>query len=196
MRVDRQHTSHCLFWLPCYRGAVLSCQVLQVWYRPSYGGDTNVYLRNDWDKMKEGRSFASSIDRGFDSAFSSIFGANVTTMIAAVAPYTAGTAQFRASALTLGLGLLTSMFTGIFVYERSSIWFGGGLTPRCKDLSMSISNMIISTAVWLGPSCGDVWWISIVLFMSSAALVASEKVLTGAWLLLAVWLPWRFSSDQ
>ena len=53
--------------------------------------DTNVLIfERIRDKMKEGRSFASSIDRGFDSAFSSIFDANVTTMIVAVALYTIG----------------------------------------------------------------------------------------------------------
>lgn len=77
--------------------------------------DTNVLIfERIRDKMKEGRSFASSIDRGFDSAFSSIFDANVTTMIVAVALYTIGNGPIQGFALTLGLGLLTSMFTGIF----------------------------------------------------------------------------------
>ncbi|WP_050651198.1 protein translocase subunit SecD [Vibrio coralliirubri] len=76
--------------------------------------DTNVLIfERIRDKMKEGRSFASSIDRGFDSAFSSIFDANVTTMIVAVALYTIGNGPIQGFALTLGLGLLTSMFTGI-----------------------------------------------------------------------------------
>lgn len=77
--------------------------------------DTNVLIfERIRDKMKEGRSFASSIDRGFDSAFSSIFDANFTTMIVAVALYTIGNGPIQGFALTLGLGLLTSMFTGIF----------------------------------------------------------------------------------
>lgn len=77
--------------------------------------DTNVLIfERIRDKMQEGRSFASSIDRGFDSAFSSIFDANFTTMIVAVALYTIGNGPIQGFALTLGLGLLTSMFTGIF----------------------------------------------------------------------------------
>jgi preprotein translocase subunit SecD len=77
--------------------------------------DTNVLIfERIRDKMKEGRSFSSSIDRGFDSAFSSIFDANFTTMIVAVALYTIGNGPIQGFALTLGLGLLTSMFTGIF----------------------------------------------------------------------------------
>ncbi|WP_374939803.1 protein translocase subunit SecD [Vibrio sp. T187] len=77
--------------------------------------DTNVLIfERIRDKMKEGRSFASSIDLGFNSAFSSIFDANFTTMIVAIALYAIGNGPIQGFALTLGLGLLTSMFTGIF----------------------------------------------------------------------------------
>nr|WP_026026798.1 protein translocase subunit SecD [Vibrio genomosp. F10] len=77
--------------------------------------DTNVLIfERIRDKMKEGRNFAQSIDRGFDSAFASIFDANLTTMIVALALYSIGNGPIQGFALTLGLGLLTSMFTGIF----------------------------------------------------------------------------------
>ncbi|MGF1709418.1 protein translocase subunit SecD [Vibrio kagoshimensis] len=77
--------------------------------------DTNVLIfERIRDKMKEGRSFASAIDCGFSSAFSSIFDANFTTMIVAIALYAIGNGPIQGFALTLGLGLLTSMFTGIF----------------------------------------------------------------------------------
>ncbi|MCJ2376933.1 protein translocase subunit SecD [Vibrio sp. ZSDZ34] len=77
--------------------------------------DTNVLIfERIKDKMKEGRNFAQSIDRGFDSAFSSIIDANLTTMIVALALYAIGNGPIQGFALTLGLGLLTSMFTGIF----------------------------------------------------------------------------------
>jgi preprotein translocase subunit SecD len=67
------------------------------------------------DKMREGRTFAQSIDRGFQSAFHSIFDANLTTMIVAVALYAIGNGPIQGFAITLGLGLLTSMFTGVFL---------------------------------------------------------------------------------
>ncbi|MCK6264515.1 protein translocase subunit SecD [Vibrio sp. ZSDE26] len=77
--------------------------------------DTNVLIfERIKDKMKEGRTFAQSIDRGFDSAFASILDANLTTMIVAIALYSIGNGPIQGFALTLGLGLLTSMFTGIF----------------------------------------------------------------------------------
>ncbi|NLS12124.1 protein translocase subunit SecD [Vibrio sp. SM6] len=78
--------------------------------------DTNVIIfERIKDKMQEGRSFAAAIDCGFDSAFATILDANITTMITAVVLYTLGNGPIQGFALTLGLGLLTSMFTGIFV---------------------------------------------------------------------------------
>ncbi|MBE8166839.1 MAG: protein translocase subunit SecD [Shewanella sp.] len=77
--------------------------------------DTNVLIfERIRDKLKEGRSFASAIDTGFDSAFSTIFDANFTTMITAVVLYSIGNGPIQGFALTLGLGLITSMYTGIF----------------------------------------------------------------------------------
>ncbi|ENJ1791485.1 protein translocase subunit SecD [Vibrio parahaemolyticus] len=77
--------------------------------------DTNVIIfERIKDKMREGRSFAQAIDLGFDSAFSTILDANITTMITAVILYAIGNGPIQGFALTLGLGLLTSMFTGVF----------------------------------------------------------------------------------
>ncbi|MDR9828534.1 protein translocase subunit SecD [Vibrio sp. FNV 38] len=87
--------------------------------------DTNVLIfERIKDKMAEGRSFAASIDRGFNSAFSSIFDANLTTMIVALALYAVGNGPVQGFALSLGLGLLTSMFTGIFASRIliNAIW--------------------------------------------------------------------------
>jgi preprotein translocase subunit SecD len=77
--------------------------------------DTNVLIfERIKDKLAEGRSFASAIDTGFDSAFATIVDANFTTMITAVVLFSIGNGPIQGFALTLGLGLMTSMFTGIF----------------------------------------------------------------------------------
>ncbi|MGR5454416.1 protein translocase subunit SecD [Vibrio alfacsensis] len=77
--------------------------------------DTNVIIfERIKDKMREGRSFAQAIDLGFDSAFVTILDANITTMITAVILYAIGNGPIQGFALTLGLGLMTSMFTGVF----------------------------------------------------------------------------------
>ncbi|QQX79194.1 protein translocase subunit SecD [Shewanella sp. KX20019] len=88
--------------------------------------DTNVLIfERIKDKLKEGSSFAHAIDKGFDSAFSTILDANFTTMITAVVLYSIGNGPIQGFALTLGLGLLTSMFTGIFASRALVNWLYG-----------------------------------------------------------------------
>ncbi len=78
--------------------------------------DTNVLIfERIRDKLREGRTFSQAIDTGFSSAVATILDANITTLITAVILYCVGTGPIKGFALTLGLGLLTSMFTGIFV---------------------------------------------------------------------------------
>ncbi|PKF49606.1 protein translocase subunit SecD [Enterovibrio nigricans] len=77
--------------------------------------DTNVLIfERIKEKLREGRSLAQSIDLGFSSAFSTILDSNITTLISAATLYAIGNGPIQGFALTLGLGLLTSMFTGIF----------------------------------------------------------------------------------
>ncbi len=78
--------------------------------------DTNVLIfERIRDALAEGLSMAQSIDIGFSSAFRTILDANITTMITAVILYSMGDGPIQGFALTLGLGLITSMFSGIFV---------------------------------------------------------------------------------
>lgn len=65
------------------------------------------------EELRNGNSPQASIAAGYDKAFSSIVDANVTTLIAAVVLFTFGTGAIRGFAVTLSLGILTSMFTAI-----------------------------------------------------------------------------------
>ncbi|ANS87129.1 Protein translocase subunit [Vibrio scophthalmi] len=77
--------------------------------------DTNVLIfERIKEKLREGRSLTQSIDLGFSSAFATILDSNITTLISAATLYMIGNGPIQGFALTLGLGLLTSMFTGIF----------------------------------------------------------------------------------
>ncbi|WP_087019706.1 protein translocase subunit SecD [Thaumasiovibrio subtropicus] len=78
--------------------------------------DTNVLIfERIRDKLQSGRSYAQAIDLGFSSAFRTILDANLTSMITALVLFSIGSGPIKGFALTLGLGLVTSMFTGIFV---------------------------------------------------------------------------------
>jgi len=70
------------------------------------------------EEIANGRPLGSSISKGFANALSAIIDANVTTIIAAVVLYAFGTGTIRGFALTLGIGVATSMFTAIFVTHK------------------------------------------------------------------------------
>lgn len=81
--------------------------------------DANVVI---FERIREevavGRPLGSAIRKGFSNALSAIIDANITTIIAAVVLYAFGTGTIRGFALTLGIGVVTSMFTAVFVTHK------------------------------------------------------------------------------
>jgi preprotein translocase subunit SecD len=78
--------------------------------------DTNVIIfERIKDELKRGRKVLSAIESGYQSAFSTILDANITTMITGIILYSIGYGPVKGFALILCLGILTSMFTGVFV---------------------------------------------------------------------------------
>jgi preprotein translocase subunit SecD len=65
------------------------------------------------EELRNGNSPQASIRAGYDKAFSTIADANITTLIAAVVLFAFGTGPVKGFAITLTLGILTSMFTAI-----------------------------------------------------------------------------------
>ena len=65
------------------------------------------------EELRLGNSPQASIDVGYSKAFSTIADANITTLIAAVVLFGFGTGSIKGFAVTLSLGILTSMFTAI-----------------------------------------------------------------------------------
>tara|TARA_Y100000588_G_scaffold62157_2_gene61505 strand:+ start:56893 stop:58752 length:1860 start_codon:yes stop_codon:yes gene_type:complete len=65
------------------------------------------------EELADGRSPQQAIHFGYDSAFSTIFDANITTLIAAIILFAVGTGPIAGFAVTLAIGILTSMFTAI-----------------------------------------------------------------------------------
>jgi protein-export membrane protein SecD len=63
------------------------------------------------EEMKLGRSVIGAIETGFRMAFGTIFDSNVTTLIAAVVLFGLGSGPIRGFAVTLALGILTTIFT-------------------------------------------------------------------------------------
>ncbi|GAA5315520.1 MAG: protein translocase subunit SecD [Candidatus Pelagadaptatus aseana] len=65
------------------------------------------------EELKNGLPVQSAISAGFDRAFVTILDANITTLIVAVILYAIGSGPVQGFAVTLSIGILTSMFTAI-----------------------------------------------------------------------------------
>lgn len=70
------------------------------------------------EEVKNGRPIGSAVRKGFSNAISAIIDSNVTTIIAAVVLYAFGTGSVRGFALTLGIGVATSLVTAVFVTHK------------------------------------------------------------------------------
>jgi preprotein translocase subunit SecD len=76
--------------------------------------DANVLIfQRIREEIANGNSPHSSISAGYDKAFSTIADASITTLIAAVVLFSFGTGPIKGFAVTLSIGILTSMFTSI-----------------------------------------------------------------------------------
>lgn len=133
--------------------------------------DANILI---FERMKEerlsGKSLRASIEAGFKRAFSAIFDSNVCTIITCIILYSFGTGPVRGFAVTLGIGVVLSMFTAItcsrtFLLILASTAFGqndklyplqGGLHPKLNvtkhmKIWFAISAVLIvpGLIVWL-----------------------------------------------
>ncbi|MEM9793315.1 MAG: protein translocase subunit SecD [Pseudomonadota bacterium] len=76
------------------------------------------------EELKRAKGAARAIETGYDKAFSAIIDANITTFIAAVILFAIGSGPVRGFAVTLGLGIMTSVFTALFVTRLFvTMWF-------------------------------------------------------------------------
>lgn len=65
------------------------------------------------EELRNGNSPQAAIHAGYEKAFSTIADANITTLIAAVVLFSFGTGPIKGFAVTLSIGIITSMFTAI-----------------------------------------------------------------------------------
>jgi preprotein translocase subunit SecD len=78
--------------------------------------DANVLI---FERMREeiraGSNTRRVVEQGFERAFSAIMDSNVTGLLTAVIMFWLGSGAVRGFAVTLGLGIITSMFTAVYV---------------------------------------------------------------------------------
>ncbi len=134
--------------------------------------DANVLI---FERLKEerlaGKSLRAAIEAGFKRAFTAIFDSNMCTIITCIILYSFGTGPVRGFAVTLGIGVIISMFTAItcsrtFLLILASTAYGqndrlyplqGGLHPKLNvtknmKLWFLVSGLVIipGLVAWLG----------------------------------------------
>lgn len=87
------------------------------------------------EELKDGRSPQQAIKHGYDNALSSIADGNITTLIAAIILFAVGTGPIKGFAVTLAIGIVTSMFTAI-IGTRAIVNFVWGRQKRLTKLSI------------------------------------------------------------
>ncbi len=76
------------------------------------------------EELKSARGPARAIELGYERALSAILDANVTTLITAIILFVMGSGPVRGFAVTLGFGIVTSVFTAIYVTRLIIVmWF-------------------------------------------------------------------------
>lgn len=86
------------------------------------------------EEVRNGNSPQNSIHSGYEKAFMTIADANITTLIAAFVLFVVGTGPIKGFAVTLSIGIATSMFTAIMVTRAVVNLIYGG--KRIKQLSI------------------------------------------------------------
>jgi preprotein translocase subunit SecD len=78
------------------------------------------------EEIRAGKSVQQSIHQGYDAAFSTIIDANITTLIAALILFAVGTGPIKGFAVTLSIGIITSMFTAVIGTRTvvNAVWGG------------------------------------------------------------------------
>jgi len=100
--------------------------------------DANVLINERIrEELRNGVTPQASIYAGYERAFVTIVDANVTTLIVAVILFALGTGSVQGFAVTLIIGLLTSMVTAIF-FTRAIINLIYGKQQRIEKLSIGI----------------------------------------------------------
>ncbi|WP_419186982.1 protein translocase subunit SecD [Candidatus Halocynthiibacter alkanivorans] len=86
------------------------------------------------EELKTAKGVARAIELGYEKALSAILDANVTTFITAVILFVIGAGPVRGFAITLALGIMTSVFTAIFVTRLFVVMWYSRKRPRSFSL--------------------------------------------------------------
>jgi preprotein translocase subunit SecD len=82
------------------------------------------------EELRNARNPARAIELGYERALSAIVDANITTFITAMVLFLVGAGPVRGFAITLGVGIVTSVFTALFVTRLFTTWWFNLRRPK------------------------------------------------------------------
>ena len=140
--------------------------------------DANVliYERTREELVDHGEPLKTAIDLGFSRAFAAIVDGNVTNLIACVVLYKTAATEVKGFALTMTIGVLTTLFTALFctriIFAILINWFGMKRLPMLPTVFPGVMKLLRPNIDWLGQRW--VWWTAAIgLSVASTVLVVS-----------------------
>ncbi len=98
--------------------------------------DANVLIYERMrDEVRAGRAAMPAADAGFSRALTTIIDANVTTVVAAVIMFNLGAGPVKGFALTLLIGVLTSVFTAVLITQVLIGWWFRAFRPKTLPIA-------------------------------------------------------------
>ena len=86
------------------------------------------------EELNSGRSSLNSIDLGYKQAFKTIIDANLTTLIAAILLFNYGSGPIKGFAVTLSIGILSSMFSALMLTKLMIVFWMKQVKPAKIEL--------------------------------------------------------------
>ena len=131
------------------------------------------------EELRKGKGLALSISDGFSNALSSILDANITTGLTAVVLFLFGSGPIKGFATTLLIGILTSLFTAIFV---TRLFIEGYLNKKGRQLTFATpltANLFSKVDFGFIASRKIAYVISAVLIVASLGSLATKGLQEG-----------------
>lgn len=131
------------------------------------------------EELRKGKGLALSISDGFSNALSSILDANITTGLTAVVLFLFGSGPIKGFATTLIIGILTSLFTAIYV---TRLFIEGYLLKKGRQLSFSTTltaNLFSKIDFKFVASRKIAYVVSAVLVLASLGSLATKGLQQG-----------------
>ena len=98
--------------------------------------DSNVLIyERIREEVRAGRTAIAAIDAGFTRALATILDSNITTFIAAAVLFFIGTGPVRGFAVTLGIGIITTVFTAFTLTRLIVSWWVRWRRPQRLQIS-------------------------------------------------------------